>query len=113
MIEKHALNPDRTISPWFKPAGELGKTEARQSFLRLLNDLQDSIASLAITDRGKKVAVLMGYKQYEMLVSMIKQHSKPADKNPLAGLIKYTGDLEKTKRRVSKLFEESLKRKPG
>ena len=98
---------------WFGQYDELGKTEARQSFLRLLNDLQDSITSLAITDRGKKVAVLMGYKQYEALISIIKQQTKPVDRNPLAGLISYTGDLEKNRRKVNKLFEKSLKRKTG
>jgi hypothetical protein len=60
-IAKHSSNPDRPLIPWLRPTGELGKTEARQSFFQLLNELQDNINSLVtITDRGKKVAVLIG-----------------------------------------------------
>lgn len=88
---------------------EVGKTEARQEFLRLVDELQEKGTSVAITDRGQKVAVMMGFKQYEALISILKAARKPG-KNPLAGSIQKVGDLDKTTSTVHSLFEQSVKK---
>lgn len=105
-----ANEPAPANEPWFGLYRELGKTEARQSFLHLLNKLKDESSSVAITDRGEKVAVIMGYKQFQILMSILKEHGRCAGENPLAGLIVRAGDLEKGKAAVDSLFQESLRK---
>lgn len=106
---RFARNPAPAArEPWIGEYKELGKTEARQCFLHLLDDLKDKPTSMAITDRGEKVAVIMGYKQYQLLIAIFQQHTKAAEKNPFAGLITKIGDLEKGQAEINALFQESL-----
>lgn len=103
-------NPEQKKEFWFGRYKELGKTEARQAFLRLLDDLQEESATLAITDRGEKVAVIMGYKQYKTLIAILEHHAQAVGKNPLAGLITKVGDLDKSMAKVNTLFKQSFKK---
>lgn len=94
---------------WFGLYKELGKTEARQLFLRLLDELRQESTTVAITDRGEPVAVIMGYKQYELLVTALNQ-GKAANEQALEGLIIKAGDLEADNQRIKRLFRKSLQK---
>ncbi len=96
-------------STWFGKYEELGKTEARQSFLRLLDEIQSESTTVAITDRGERVAVIMGFKQYELLVTALKQRQL-TDAKPLEGLIVKAGDLEADNLRVKKMLRKSVQK---
>lgn len=106
------LNRGAGSELWFGEYQELGKTEARQSFLRLLDGLESERTTFTITDRGEKVAVIMGYKQYLTLLHLVqKQQSAGAEKkNPFEGLICRVGDLDQSKQRVNELFQKSIKK---
>ncbi len=103
-------NPPAAQEAWFGWYKELGKTEARQSFRQILDDLKNTPTLIAITDRGEKVAVIMGYKHFQILLAILNQHRDQAGKNPLAGLIRKVGNLDKGKKKVGKLFQDSFKR---
>lgn len=110
------MNPpakDRqSLSGFFLGAEKaLGKTEARRSFLYLMDELQRKLVPLVVTDRGEKVAVIMGYKQYKTLLAALGQRSKLNGENPLDGLIVNVGDLEGSEVKVNALFQRALKRK--
>jgi prevent-host-death family protein len=108
---KHPLDQVQPLSPWFGTIGELGKTEARQSFLQLLNELTKKPASVAVTDRGKRVAVIMAYQQYEALLNKAAQSQQKTNQSPLVGLITDVEDFKTGQAEVDKVFKQSLKRK--
>jgi prevent-host-death family protein len=108
---RSASDPNTSVNGWFGDYKELGKTEARQEFLRLLNDLRDEHASVAITDRGEKVAVIMGYKHYQALIAVLNNGSREKlGTNPLSGAIKKVGNLKQSSKEIKALFEQSTKR---
>lgn len=86
----------------------VGKSEARQRFLPLVNAIAHGAEPVEIADHGKVVAVLIGKQKYDWMLSQLKD--KPRKKNPLLGAITVLGDLEEGSKEISKLFEASLKR---
>lgn len=111
VAEKHlGKNPAHAGYPWFGNYEELGKTEARQQFLSLVDGIDEQTKSLAITDRGKPVAVIMGYKQFKALVDVLKKNADATQQNPFDGLVVHVGDLEKSNKKVNALFQKSLKK---
>ena len=88
---------------------ELGKTEARQAFLQLVDQVQEEQLPIAITDRGEKVAVMMSMKLYKSLLEILKPRSKPGI-NPFAGTFKTVGNLDKASAEVSTLIDKAVKK---
>jgi prevent-host-death family protein len=95
---------------WFGDYEELGKTEARQQFLSLVDSISHEAKSVAITDRGKRVAVIMGYKQFQVLMDLLGKKNDTLQKNPLDGLIVKVGNLDADSEKVNALFQASVKR---
>lgn len=73
--------------------------------MSLLDELESESKSVAVTDRGKRVAVIMGYKHFRALVDMICA-SAESQPDPLEGLIVSLGDLDQT--HIDSLFAESI-----
>jgi prevent-host-death family protein len=92
----------------FLTSKQLAKTEARQDFFQLLNSVESEPTVLKITDRGREVAVIMGIRQYQMMLDMLQKYIPEADKDPLAGLIADIGDLDRGAEKVKALFKESI-----
>lgn len=96
---------------FFAACEERGKTEARQQFLNIVDVVQQEAKSLTITDRGEKVAVIMGYKQFQLMMELISQRvSTPTPNFGLQGLIVNTGDLDSGNQKVNDLFDASIKK---
>jgi len=91
----------------------LGKTEARQDFFNVLNEVEAEPIALTITDRGKKVAVIIGIKQYEIMLGMIQKHMESAGDDPLAGLFASVGDLDQDAQKINAIFQNSVTRTAG
>lgn len=110
-VERHlGKNPAPMDYHYFFAASEeCGKTEARQQFLNIIDVVHQEAKTLTITDRGEKVAVIMGYKQFQLMMEMIAQQvSTPTF--GLQGLIVNSGDLDADNQKVNELFDASLKK---
>ena len=94
---------------WIGECKELGKTEVRQAFLHLVDELQEEDFTVAITDRGEQVAVMMSMKFYRNLVAILKPNSKPGE-NPFVGTFKKVEDLEKSNEKVNSIFKQAIKK---
>lgn len=95
---------------FFGKSVELGKTDARHTFLHLIDEISATDTTCSITDHGKKVAIIMGYKQYRLLVEFLQKHAGKAGKNPLAGLIEKVDDLEKANAEMIGIFEKAVEK---
>ena len=100
---------DQARANWFGDYEELGRTEARQQFLSLVDNISHEAKSVAITDRGKRVAIIMGYKQFQGLMDLIGKTTDNLQKNPLDGLIVKVGNLDADNKKVKALFQASVK----
>ena len=91
----------------------LGKTEARQSFLPLVDELSHSAKAIEITDHQMPVAVLVGYSQWSAIISKLAVLMKPAKATTrvnLIGSVKIIGDLEAGSKRAAEQFRKSINR---
>ena len=89
----------------------VGKTEARQSFLPLVDELSHSAKAIEITDHQMPVAVLVGYSQWSAIISKLAMLMKPAKtttKVNLIGSVKIVGDLEVASKRAAEQFRKSI-----
>jgi prevent-host-death family protein len=107
VAEHRASNNSGAQTHWFGQYQELGKTEARRLFLHLIDDLRTESTTVAITDRGQPVAVIMGYKHYKILIEALDQDHE-VQAHPLDGLIIKVGDLEADSKQIKKLFRQSV-----
>lgn len=89
----------------------LGKSEAREQFLPLVDLVASGSGPVEITDYGKVVAVLISKREYEWLSSTIRQ--KPQPKRSLAGSAVLLCDLEKASREMAADLQASIERTAG
>jgi prevent-host-death family protein len=89
---------------------KVGKTEARQDFFNFLKQVESEPTSLKITDRGHEVAVIIGIKQYEIMLDMLQKYMEGSNEDPLAGLSITIGDLAADSKKMDALFQESVAR---
>ncbi len=88
----------------------IGKTEARQRLLPLINELDQSNKAVEITDHDKPVAVLIGYHHWSAVISKLSASAKLISVKPkieLMGSVKIIGDLEAAGKRMTKEFEKA------
>ncbi len=90
----------------------MGKTQARQEFLPLVDDLKKHPRTIEITDRNNPVAVILAYDQYAALVSQLAKLTKKTARNKpdLRGSVIIVGDLESASKEMAKEFEEAIER---
>lgn len=90
----------------------MGKTQARQEFLPLVDDLRKHPRTIEITDRENPVAVLLTYDHYAALISQLSKLTKkdPEKKLNLMGSVIILGDLESASKRIAEEFEKSIER---
>lgn len=92
----------------FKQNKKLGKAQAREQFAPLVTALSQAGGVVEITDYGKVAAVMLGYKDYLLLLAQAKQPFKAERK--LAGSAKLIGDLEEASRQISDSINESIRK---
>ncbi len=90
----------------------VGKTQARQEFLPMVDDLKKHPRMIEITDRNNPVAVLLGYDQYAALVSQLAKFIKQSLKKKvdLMGSVIIVGDLEAASKEIAEEFEKAIER---
>ncbi len=54
----------------------LGKSEARQQFLPLVNSVAEEGSRFEITDHGVTVAIVLGYEEYQRLLAQSQSMAK-------------------------------------
>jgi len=86
----------------------LGKSEAREQFLPLIDAIVEGAGPISIADYGKPVAVLLSKQEYDWMLAQIKY--QPKTKNSLRGSIVLLGDLEEGSREIAKMFQESIEK---
>lgn len=86
----------------------LGKAEARTKFAPLVESLAANGGTVEITDYGTVAAVMLGYKDYMLLLAQARAPLKP--KIQLRGSAKLVGDLEAATKDVSRLIIQSVKK---
>lgn len=60
----------------------LGKTEARKSFLSILNGFtQGVLRPILVTDHGKAQAVILPYEEYQSIKTRLKNAENPSKEN--------------------------------
>jgi hypothetical protein len=89
----------------------IGKTQARQAFLPLIDELDEKAKAVRITDHEEPVAMLIGYNHWSAIVSKLTGFMKPtSDKGriELMGSVKIIGNLEAGSRSIGKKFEKAI-----
>lgn len=91
----------------------IGKTEARQRFLPLVNQLANESMVFEITEHDKPVAMLVSYGRWAAMVSQLKALTKNAEPKPidLRGSIEILGDLEAGSKRAGEELLRSMRRR--
>lgn len=91
----------------------IGKTQARQNFLPLVEELQEKCLAVEITDHDKPVAILLSYNHWIAIMSKLAILSK-AEKMVavpnLLGSVAIVGDLDAGSKKAAKQFTISLKK---
>ncbi len=91
----------------------VGKTQARQNFLPLVDGLSQSALAVEITDHDKPVAMLVSYNHWVALVAKLRMLSNKdqfASSRPnLIGSVEVVGDLEEGSQIVADAFSRSIK----
>lgn len=91
----------------------IGKTQARQNFLPLVEDLQKTCSAVEITDHEKPVAILLSYSHWVALMSklamLVKQEDRTVKPPNLVGSIEIVGDLDAASKKAAAKFSGSLK----
>jgi len=90
----------------------IGKTQARQNFLPLVEDLNKTCSAVEITDHEKPVAILLSYSHWVALMSklamLVKQQRMVKPPN-LVGSVEIVGDLDAASKKAAAKFSASLK----
>lgn len=92
--------------PSRKNCKRLGKSQAREQFAPLVESLSKNGGIVEVTDYGKVVAVMLGYKDYLWLLAQTRVTFKP--KRELCGSGELVGDLESASQQIAKSIFESL-----
>lgn len=87
---------------------KLGKAQAREQFSPLVEALATNGGTVEITDYGKMAAVMLGYKDYMLLLARAGIPVKP--KRQLRGSMILLGDLEEASKEISKLIWDSVEK---
>jgi|ERR1700733_11503816 hypothetical protein len=90
----------------------IGKTQARQNFLPLVDSLSHSASAVEITDHDKPVAILLSYNHWLVLASklcMLQKGQAPGKSLNLIGSVQINSDLEQASRKVAAKFKKSMK----
>lgn len=94
---------------------KIGKTQARQKFFPLVEDLHKTCSAVEITDHEKPVAILLSYNHWVALMSKVAMLSKqerlvkPPD---LVGSIEIINDLDAASKKLAAKFSRSHKNTP-
>jgi prevent-host-death family protein len=91
----------------------IGKTQARQQFLPLVEELHKTSSAIEITDHEKPVAILLSYSHWVALMSKLAMLAKPEKtvKPPnLVGSVEIVGDLDAASKKAAAKFSASLKK---
>lgn len=83
----------------------LGKSEAREQFLPLVDAVAGGAGPIEISAHGKVVAVLMSKNEYDLMKAGFKEKSAKS----LCGLGTLVGNLEEGSAEIAALFQKSLK----
>lgn len=89
----------------------IGKTQVRQGFLPLIDELDQAAKAVKITDHEEPVAMLIGYEHWSAVVSKLSTFIKPISTKPqieLMGSVKIIGDLEAGSKRIAKEFRRAI-----
>lgn len=96
----------------FKPR-RIGKTEARQQLLPLINQLANEPMVFEITEHDKPVAMLVSHGRWTAMVSKLKSLLK--DTGPknvdLMGSVEIIGDLEAGSKKAGEDLLRSIRRR--
>lgn len=84
----------------------LGKAEARAKFAPLVESLAVDGGTIEITDYGKIAAVMLGYKDYTLLLAKAQLPLKA--KMQLRGSAELVDDFEEASKEISKLIIDSV-----
>lgn len=90
----------------------IGKTQARQQFLPLVEELHKTCSAVEITDHEKPVAILLSYNHWVALMSklaMLGKHERLVKPPNLVGSIAIVGDLDEASKKAAAKFSASLK----
>ncbi len=88
----------------------LGKSEAREQFLPLIDAVVGGAGPISIADYGKPVAVLLSKQEYDWIIAQAPKKPKPRSKNSLVGSITLLGDLEEGSKEIAKMFQDSIEK---
>ena len=87
--------------------------EARASLSRLAREVAHSGEAIAITQRSKLAAVLVGASRYEADMAELEQYRRRQHSHPppsFSDLMEVVGDLEEGSRQLTESYETALKR---
>lgn len=85
------------MSP-MKALKKIGKAQAREQFAPLVEALASGGGVVEVTDYGKVVAVMLGYKEFLRLLAHASERFEP--ERQLAGSAVLAGDLEQASREI-------------
>ena len=91
----------------------VGLVEARASLSRLAREVAQSGDAIAITQRSKLAAVLVGASRYEADMAELEQYRRQHRARPtpsFSDLMEIIGDLEEGSRQLTESYEAALKR---
>lgn len=104
---------DKTTAPASAPKTlRMGKTQAREEFLSLVNAVAQGVTAVEITDHDRPVAVLLSYQNYIMMTSKLAMLTpSPSEAKPsLVGSIQIlVDDLEAASAEVADVFKTAIK----
>lgn len=85
---------------------KLGKTQAREQFAPLVEELAISGGVVEVTDYGKVAAVILGYQDYLWLLAQADKTFKPTKR--LAGSAALLSDLNEASNEITASIFDSL-----
>ena len=91
----------------------VGLVEARASLSRLAREVAQSGEAIAITQRSKLTAVLVGASRYEADMAELEQYRRRQRAHPtpsFSDLMEIISDLEEGSRQLTESYETALKR---
>jgi PHD/YefM family antitoxin component YafN of YafNO toxin-antitoxin module len=106
-------NKKNSLPPFSQPSKRratfrLGKAQARQNFAPLIEPLATVGGTVEITDYGKVAAVMLGYKDYALLLAQASAPIK--SKMQLRGSAQLIGDLEEATKEISQSIVDSIEK---
>lgn len=91
----------------------IGKTEARQQLLPLINQLANEPMVFEITEHDKPVAMLVSHGRWAAMISKLKSLTKNTEPKEidLRGSVEILGDLDAGSKEAGEALLRSLKRR--